>query len=682
MKKRISIIITLLALCVTLGVFAQPATTSSRDVVTGRDYRAALDITGRITEISVAPDERIWLTTYMGGLYYTNSIDSNWHYGRLDSSAVDDEEDYLGLNKPNLNRISFFNADTAIMTGYFHFSDDWKSPYDGYYRTTDGGRTWELRSFGGDGWIYEACVNSRGDAWLGTDGKTLHYSSDFGEHFKALKIHFKKSDRIYALYMADAFRGIIGSDANEILITEDNWSTARKIPTPLDQKKVDASSERDDQPRVDKVLIWGPYLIAKQCGKFFYTLTTDKIDWQPFPVRIIDFSLDKSCNLLWAVDDSLSVLAFASPTEYGLPLKERIPAYPIDIKAVNGSLYMILSDRRVCRANHEGLTCHIPYTTDHPIKEPWFKESGEHLIWGEENGQLYIANKKDSCWYREAVFDFPTCGIKLLSDSVAIIWDGLRNHLYSLQDHTLKDYSHKEPLREFLAAPIQKFTISSGSRGCFHYNRHQIEFNAEQNSLFNAAVMSKVGGYQERTDSLIDITVNGAQLVRLLEQINANPDKTPEIQEFQISKMDIQHYQDRVQKRLNLGRYDFSKIADKDKGLYDSVPVMLDSINKATLYDILNMGEGLSSTTSNWFEVEFVNQNNDTCRIRSTYYEDGDPWFLPWRFEYNGQHFNCYSIAFSRFIKSCLTEDFYGREAFDNAVLLMKIGDYYCRKRW
>ena len=290
---------------------------------------------------------------------------------------------------------------------------------------------------------------------------------------------------------------------------------------------------------------------------------------------------------------------------------------------------MILANKMVGCANHEGLTCHIPYTTDHPIKEPWFKENGEHLIWGEKDKQLYIADKKDSCWYREAELDFPTCGINLLSDSVAILWDGLRNHLYSLKDHTMKDYSYKEPLRDFLAAPIQKFIISSGSQGCFHYNGHQIEFNAEQNSLFNAALVSKVGGYQERTDSLIDITVNGGQLLQLLEHINANPDETPEIQEFQISKMDIQHYQDRVQKRRNLGRYDFSKIADKDRGLYDSVPVMLDGIDKATLYDILNTGEGFTSTTSNWFEIEFVNQNNDTCRIRSTYYEDGDPWFLP-----------------------------------------------------
>ena len=175
--------------------------------------------------------------------------------------------------------------------------------------------------------------------------------------------------------------------------------------------------------------------------------------------------------------------------------------------------------------------------------------------------------------------------------------------------------------------------------------------------------------------------MNGAQLVRLLEHINANPDETLEIQDFKVTEVDKKHYMERLQKRLDMGLYDFNKIQNKDKGLYDSVPVMLDGIDKATLYDILNMGEGFTSTTSNWFEVEFVNQNNDTCRIRSSYYEDGDPWFLPWRFEYNDQHFNCYSIALSHFINNCLTADFYGREAFDNAVLLMKIGDYFCQKR-
>ncbi|MBR4535731.1 MAG: hypothetical protein IKO62_03645 [Bacteroidales bacterium] len=67
--------------------------------------------------------------------------------------------------------------------------------------------------------------------------------------------------------------------------------------------------------------------------------------------------------------------------------------------------------------------------------------------------------------------------------------------------------------------------------------------------------------------------------------------------------------------------------------------------------------------------------------MSSSYYGNGNPWFLPWHFEYKELHFDCHSISLSRFVENCLTADFYGREAFDNAVLLMKIGDYYCRKR-
>lgn len=61
------------------GVFAQVPHSKE-----ARDYRAALDIRGRITEISVSPDEHIWLATATGNLYYANGIDADWH-----SSATD-----------------------------------------------------------------------------------------------------------------------------------------------------------------------------------------------------------------------------------------------------------------------------------------------------------------------------------------------------------------------------------------------------------------------------------------------------------------------------------------------------------------------------------------------------------------------------------------------------------------
>jgi len=685
MKHTLTLFL-LFSLCLFYVKAQEPPTSDNRD------YRAALKINGRITEISVAPDERIWLTTYLGEIYYANSIDSNWHYGQLNPPK--EEDDYLGLSYPDLDRISFFNADTAIMTGFINSKEGSKN---GYYRTTDGGHTWELLNYERQNWIYKACVNSNGKAWLGTANKTIYYSADFGEHFKALEIPFEKSDRIYALYMKNETYGMAGSNNNEILITENNWNTARNIPTPLDQKKA-VASKRDIRPRIDEVLIWKTYLIAKQCGKVFYTLT-DTVDWQPLPGLLRGFTLDEKHNVMLGYDDSLKVLTFSSPTEYELLTQDRIPNYPIDIKAVNGSLYMFLNDNRVCRVNRDGIICHTPYTIDHAIETPVLTKDGETLTWGVMYSQLYIApypqndnetgksnkkRKKDKPelrWYREAELDFPTKSIRLLSDSVAILWDGVKNHRYSLSDHSVKDEISQDPLHDFLAYPIKEITISSGTGGCFHLYEHRIKYKAGKDSLFHASVISKNDFYNKQYDSVVILSASQSQLKYLLDNINANPENIPDIQDFNITETDKTRYLENVKKRQAQNVHDLKKIEGKDIGLYHSIPDMADSIDKEMLYDILLTDEGIWSTTSSWFSVTFVNQNDDTCWMESNYFHNGNPWYLPWHFEYKEQHFSCYDVALSYFIKDCITEDFYGREAFDNAVLLMKIGDYFCRKR-
>lgn len=150
------------------GVFAQAP--HSKDA---RDYRATLDIRGRISEISVSPDEHIWLSTATGNLYYANGIDADWHSIETDTRK-NKEDDDLWLNNPNFDRVSFFNADTAILTGYIAFDPTSYHYKSGYYRTTDGGRTWKLLNLGKDGWMYAVEVDQYGHAWLGTN--VAHHS--------------------------------------------------------------------------------------------------------------------------------------------------------------------------------------------------------------------------------------------------------------------------------------------------------------------------------------------------------------------------------------------------------------------------------------------------------------------------------------------------------------------------
>ena len=63
-----------------------------------RDRRAELKIEGRVNEISMSPDEKIWLATAMGYTYFTQNIDSNWHYG----SPIFQPSDEFGFDNPHL----------------------------------------------------------------------------------------------------------------------------------------------------------------------------------------------------------------------------------------------------------------------------------------------------------------------------------------------------------------------------------------------------------------------------------------------------------------------------------------------------------------------------------------------------------------------------------------------------
>ena len=655
------------------GMFAQVPHSKE-----ARDYRAALDIRGRITEISVSPDGHIWLSTATGNLYYANDIDTDWHSSETDTRK-NKEDDALRLNSPNFDRVTFFNTDTAILTGYIAYDPTSYHLKSGYYRTSDGGRTWKLLNFGKDGWIYTVAVDQCGHAWLGTGDKTILYSNDFGLHFKTLKIPHLRSDRIYAIHMTDSLSGIIGSDDNEILITNNNWKTAKNIPAPFTQKKMSKPKHGFVDLRVDKVLVWGDYLLARQQNRVFYT-HKDKIEWQSFPVRLLDFALDEDHNLLMGYDDSLRLLVFSSPTQYQLLTEERIPTYPVDIKMVNGTMYMYLIDCRLCKANHDGLKYCTPLTTDYPIKEPRLVQKGKKLQWGAEGTHLYIAEKRHH-WYREAELDFPIANLHLLGDSVAILWDTKQNHRYSLLSHSAEPYSLKNPLSDFLATPIRSMTITSGSNGCFHSFSQSITFTVSTDSILTASLIQQNNGYKGEKDSAIELSVSLPQLVRILESINDNPDKIPEIKDFDITEADAQRYRKMLADQRKSKDFSFDMVVLDDGGFYDSVPCLLQSVEREEMYQALTMGEGITSTTSYWFNITFVNDNKETCTMSSSYYLTGNPWFLPWLVCCNGLYFNCFDIELSRFIEECLPEDFSGRKAFDNAVLIKKIGDYYWRKK-
>jgi hypothetical protein len=397
-----------------------------------KDRRAELDIRGRVNEISVSPDEKLWLVTAIGNTYYTDNIDSNWHYGKPLFQTTDD----YSTNNPHLERISFFNKDTAILTGYISVS---KKEYrkNGYYLTKDAGKSWKLLDYGGNSWVYTIYTDKNGNAWMGGLSKELYYSNNFGESWTTIKLPYKSSDRTYGINMSNSKSGIASSDHNEIITTEDNWKTVAHLKTPLDQKKYqpDESSGYIDD-RISKILKWHNYIVVNQNGHIFYS-DANNIEWKSFPIAIVDFEIDIDSKKLFAVTDSLKIISFSTPTEFQPLTDKRLSGFPIDIKVVNHSLYLVSNGYEVYKANESGLTHSIPYTADKKISEPSIVKQFSKLTWGISGNQIYLAEDSQQDWYRENALEFGVADFMLLSDSVAILWDGAKNnYLYSLSEHT------------------------------------------------------------------------------------------------------------------------------------------------------------------------------------------------------------------------------------------------------
>lgn len=639
-----------------------------------KDRRAELDIQGRVNEISVSPDEKIWLVTAIGNIYYTDNIDSNWHYGK----PIFESKGEYSLGSPNLDRISFFNKDTAIMTGYISVSEK-DSKKNGYYLTTDAGKTWKLLDFGGDSWIYNAFVDKQGNAWMGGSSGEIFFSKDFGQHWEKRNSPYNSSTRMHSIFMLNSTTGISGALHNGIYTTSDNWKSNKKIKTPYDQKKYSTPNGYSDD-RIEKILIWNNFIVVNQNGHIYYT-ESNNIDWQTFPIKVYDFELDNDSKTLFAISDSLKIVSFTSPTDFHLLTDKRVSSYPIDIKVVNGSLFVVSSDYEVYKVNKNGLTQSIPYTTDKKIEEPQIVRQGTKLVWGTNGNQIYLADNNARDWYRENALDFYINDFKLLTDSVAILWDGRKNnYIYSLSDHKPKQYLPETPLKTFLASPIKMFIINSGSRGCFHGYNDEVRYERINDSIF-ITTTADANGFREKKTSNFKKEISIAVLTKVLTDISSNPSAIPTFKDFHITDSDKKNYLTMVDNALKSKETDFFDKKKKiNKDFYYSVPAMLDTLNSFIITTILDQREGMTSTTSNWFNIKIINKNNDTLNIVRSYYVKTLPWNLPWKFEYNGQHFNCYNIEFSRLINSCIPDDFTDKGVFSNSRLIMEVADYLWNK--
>lgn len=329
---------------------------------------ASFNVEGTVRELSVSPDQSTWLVTALSKMYFTRIGDTVWHTCSPLISAINE----LSTVPDWYKRISFFDADTAILTGLISFhGEDFHQ--DGYFRTTDAVRTWTLDSLSRDQWSFTTHVDGAGNAWIGHAYRVLDHSMDFGRTWTSITLPYVSSDRTYSIHMSDASHGVAGSNDNEILTTSDNWAHTKSIVTPFDQGKF---IRFDDGyiPKltpIEKVRKWDGFIVVNQQGHIFYT-DTSTIDWKRFPFDLINFEVDRDSTTLIAITTDGRVLCLSSPTTYSTLAPVGSACEPKDVKVVCHNAFILCEFDDVMKVFCTGGIEPLPSIMETQTHEPGF----------------------------------------------------------------------------------------------------------------------------------------------------------------------------------------------------------------------------------------------------------------------------------------------------------------------
>lgn len=640
-----------------------------------RDYRGQLIPEGRVTELSISPDQKLWIGTYLGQLYFSDSFDSTWHIYNT-SKAFNFAPDVASVYKPNLDRISFFNDNEAILTGYISLEKGGSK--NGLFKTDDGGKTWTSIDFGGDMWVYDAFVDSNGNAWIGGSSGKLHYSDNYGNTWNICSTPNNPSIRIKSIFMADSFQGIIGttghygnSKENYLYSTTDNWKTCTPVETPFSQGKIDSDGKGLD---VDEVYIWKNYYIVKQGKDYFYS-NKSEFKWERLQKNLQIISIDKISKRLYGITDSLQIIEIKDFENYVNISANFVKRKPKTFKSVNDCIYILDEDNEVYKINQNQNKSSLLYSNEIQISPPIIQDSYGNTKAGVEGKQILLFDNQQNKWYRSVAVDFYIHDFYLKNKTEAILWAGYNSYLYNLTNNQIEIFKYEKPLHEFLSSNIVEVTINCG-RSCGYGGCHGVRFDQiiyeHKDSLmlcdkYVIFSVGELGANRKEKKKKYKSSFREANLSDILKGINENPYVIPSFKDFKIDGMDKIFNAEKV-----------NQISSKsEKNEFDKTVDNLDLYLNETVDKVIQQNESvLWSTCNEWFGVTIINENSDTLTFTKQYFADSKAYHFPWTVNYKNVYFTSYCLDFSRMIDVILPEKFRGKEYFDNNVLLIELNDY------
>ena len=627
-----------------------------------KDTRAELKTDKFFTTMSVSPDERVWLLNSSDEISYSDTINGFWHYSPMYSK---DGKRYIA--EPL--KFYFFNKMQAIMLNAVGDKKEERK----IYRTDDRGISWSFVSFGGNALIHCASVDSFGHAWMAGFVGPIYYSHDYGHNWEPLHNPCNSGEGLTTISMRSETTGVCGTFENSIYETNNNWQSAKNIPTPRDQGKLKHHRGQVDN-HVREILLWDNYLVVDQGGHIFYS-DTGNINWKKFPVAVKKFTINERLGKLIVVTANREVFTFSAPDKYDLFTDEKLNAEPLDIMMGNNSLYTIGQGCAISKITPSGIITSSLYTADRKIEEPPVIRSLGKLAWGASGNNLYIETTRDKEWYREHILDFEVTDIVPLNDAEAILFssDGSK-YRYSLIKHAIIVDEDFDPLKEFLEYPVKSVTIISRSNGCCSPLLHTIAYEGLRKGKLRTNKM-KISCSNDSSVVFFN-EISADSITSILSRIDTARSFNLSIKDFNVTNDDKADYIENINKlSKSHDQFEGVQITKDNKDFFMKVSEYIDTIGTVTLQAALDMHDYKSSQEKEGFTITIINTADDSIEINS-HYSVYPACHLPWTIKPGWHVFKCYDLGVTKFFSSCLPDSFRQKDTNENVMLMLQVAKY------
>lgn len=446
-----------------------------------RDRRADLEV-NCLKHVDVSSTGQLWMCDRCGHIWVADSMGATWR------TVFKQKDDWR--NDALFERVAAFGTGVAVAGGYLH--------QDGLVlRTTDGGNHWDsLTADKNLVWVHGFCYHADGRLWIasasGRAFKSLSYSADSGRTYTALKPSFVSpsdgEDGIEDIYMVSADTGLAGTYGNGLYFTTDNWRTAKRLSTPLDQGLLQKYNYQDTW--LNRVRLWRQWIIVTESGTVAYAPFGAKLDWKPMTLPVWNYEVDTVLDRLWGITAN-DQLVLMEDMEHWQVVRDSLTPGSYICATHNGYAYLCTPDG-VVRVQPNGQADTCGFFTEEKTLEQFFDETLQseyakyddnllptflhgNRIWRTDGSSIYLQD--DDGWYRIA----KPLNIREMrpdpyrSDRVVILRSDGKN--YSVDaDGQVKPFVYHQPLKSFVDNGLKSVEISTYYSGCFHHEEDIIRY--------------------------------------------------------------------------------------------------------------------------------------------------------------------------------------------------------------